>query len=480
MKKIYKIYISALLVVVGSTNLCWSQSALRSSYFLDGMLTNHHFNPAIQGEYGYVGIPIIGSFNIGLNSNVGLANFLFPTNTGLTTFLSSSVSGADFLSALDSKNRIAADIQTSILAGGFWAWGGYNTVDVNFKSFTNANIPYEMFDFLKSGMSSAQGNTYKMENIMASTNNYIDIAFGHSRKIGDKWTVGVKVKFVLGMANVQANINRLDATLTGDKWLIDMQGQLDVSAPGAVFKTNDKGDVSSVDLMKKPFGEGLGYGAAIDFGATFKPSERFTISLAVIDLGFISWGKSYRASNHDQQFLFDGFSNIAVGPDGTGLPLDKQLTSLKDDLSNLIKFKPTDGAISNTRMLRTTINLGVEYNLVPEKFSFGLLATARFAEHHTVFQGLLSANYRPAKWFEMALSAGMSSNTSFSWGGVINFCPRFINFFVGADFVTMRLAPQMVPLHNTNMLISVGLNVPLARNREVRKNASTWTQWLPK
>lgn len=43
---------------------------------------------------------------------------------------------------------------------------------------------------------------YDIGDLGIQSNNYIELAFGHSRKINDKLNVGGKLKFLLGAANL--------------------------------------------------------------------------------------------------------------------------------------------------------------------------------------------------------------------------------------------------------------------------------------
>ena len=76
----------------------WAQNSLRSAYFLEGYTYRHQMNPAFASERNYVGMPVLGNFNIGLQSNIGVSNFLYKLPNGdLTTFLNGSVSSSEFL-----------------------------------------------------------------------------------------------------------------------------------------------------------------------------------------------------------------------------------------------------------------------------------------------------------------------------------------------------------------------------------------------
>lgn len=121
-------------------------------------------------------------------------------------------------------------------------------------------------------------------------------------------------------------------------------GTLDISAAGLDVntETKDDEDVYGIgDISFRPYTP-AGYGAAIDFGASYKVLPGLQASLAVNDLKF-----------------------RRRKPQGT------------------------------TRMLCASLLAGAEYNLWQHKVGFGLLYTARFWEFQTLHRITGSVNYRP-------------------------------------------------------------------------------------
>lgn len=466
MLNINKIAITATLCCF-TVGAALAQSTVKSGYFLPGMLNRHKLNPALINDYGYVGIPVISDLSIGAATNMGAGKLFFPMQDGtLTTFMSPTVSPEQFLSGLSPMNNANANISMDILSGGFHAGGAYHTLALGLRSQTSLYVPYAMFDFIKSGMTSPDVTSYNIKNLSAHTTNYIDLSYSYARKIGDEWSVGAKLKFLVGLADVRANISNMNISMSQDEWLVRSQGHLDAAGPGeTTFTSGSDGALDGFSLNNYA---PAGYGGGIDLGATYRtPVEGLTVSIAVTDLGFISWSKSAKAATDGDPFIFDGFSDIPVG--GVGTSVDSQIEELKNGLIDLFKFYPTEGSSPRTTMLRPTLNIGVEYELVPEIFSFGLLSSTRFDEAFVLSELILSANYRPRSWFNASVTADWS-NVAFSCGAVVNFCPRFINFFVGVDFFLFNVTPQFIPMKSAAPLVNLGLNVPIVHRDKYYKN----------
>lgn len=459
-----------------------AQQTLHSSYFLKRMPMRHKLNPALINDYGYFSIPMLGNVNIGVQSNLSLKNFIYPTNDGnLMTFMHQDVSADDFLDKIKNYNSVEMNVDLSVLSFGFFGFKGYNTFDISLRSHTGMYVPEDLFRFMKLGMDDENGSSYHLRNFTMKTDNYVELALGHAHQINDKLTIGAKLKFLAGIANAQAKINRMDITLSEDKWEIMANGQMDASVLGASLKTKANGEIDDFDFdIDKPALSGWGLGT--DLGATYKLMDNLTLSAAVVDLGFIRWTKNLRgATRNDESFLFDGFDEIDINDDSS---IDDQWDDIADQLEDMVRFYETDAPSARSTSLRTTLNIGAEYSILNDKISFGLLSSTRFSKPKTWTEIVGSANFRPASWFNVAFT-GTLSNYGPNWGWVLNLCPRGFNFFIGTDHMVTRVTPQYIPTKNATVNLNFGLNIPMggpirhARKvakreaREIRREAKT-------
>lgn len=466
--KIYTLISAAVLV--GSC-LTASAQALHSGYFLEGYTFRHQLNPAFSAERNYISIPALGNINIGTQGNVGLGTFLYPQNDQLVTFMHSSIDGQDFLDGLKNNNRINANINLTILSAGFKAWGGFNTIDLGLRSNTSMALPKDLFAFMKMGMSSDDTH-YHMEDLGIQSNNYVELALGHSRQINDRLNVGGKLKFLFGGANLSMKMTDMDVTLSQDKWMVKANGEMNASLKGLVMPTkqesgkdvtdpsqNDLIDWDNIDVDSPGLG---GFGMAIDLGASYKILDDLTVSAAILDLGFISWNNNIKAATSNSAWEFDGFQNIAVDSElGDDDPnsLDSQLEALGDDLEDYASFHRQENGTKRTTSLAATLNIGAEY-VFPfyDKLRFGFLSSTRINGQYSWSEGRISANVAPIKWFDASVNYGLSSfGSSFGW--LLNFHPRGFNFFIGMDHLMGKVSPQFIPVESANMNVSFGFNV---------------------
>ncbi len=457
--------LSAILLLAVSVGA--SAQSLKSGYFTEGFTYRHQINPAFQPERRYVSFPVLGNMNIGLNGNVGLSTFLYESKKpgyDLTTFLSNEVSSETFLSKLKGKNRIGADINMQIFSFGMPMLDGFFTFDLGVHADMRMTMPKDLFVFMKKGMSS-DVTRYSLSNIGASANSYVQIAPGYSRKINDKLTVGGKLKFLVGLAQVNAQYDNLDITMSQDRWLIQSQGYIQsaIKGYGLTFKENEEGYMAIDGFDETTGGMGpTGFGMAIDLGATYQLLDDLQLSASITDIGFMSW-KNVTRADAASEFLFDGFEGIVTDEDDPayeGNSIDDQMEQLGDDLEDFFRFRENKSKTKSTKALAATLNIGAEY-VFPyyDKLTFAFLSSTRINGKYSSSEGRFYANVAPVNWFEASINYACSSYGS-SFGWLLNFHPRGFNFFIGSDTQFFKVSPQFIPVGRANANISFGINFP--------------------
>lgn len=461
------IYGKMLIALAALACLTWSAEAqqIRTSYFMDKSIVRNSLNPAFRPERGYVSIPGIGSLGVAYSSNgVAVNDLFYPKGDKLVTFLDGSVGSEAFLKKLKANNQLNVDFNTSVLSAGWYAGKGFWTADLSIKGNTSLRVPKTLFEFMKRG-TGIEGETYDIQNVRAYIDSYLEAAAGYSRPINDKLTVGGKFKLLLGIANMDANIDNLHAEMYGDYWKITSAGKLNATMKGlsATLAEDNEGREYIDDFDFDSPGVG-GFGTAIDFGASYKVLDNLTVSASVLDLGFIHWnaGSTTAGALNGDAFYFDGF-DLAIGDKDQDVPsMSDQFEGLKDDINDLFHFKETE-AKGRTTMLRATINLGAEYSILQNKLGFGLLSSTRFYQPKAYTEMTVSANYRPLSWVSGSLSYSFIHSGFKTFGWAVNFSPSWIHFFVGTDYMMTKVTPQGLPVSASAMNAYIGISIPLAK-----------------
>ena len=409
MKILSKKYIlSASLLMLGGAAMAQN---LNSAYFTEGYHYRHNLNPAFGDSCSFISIPALGNISVNTRGNFGYQDVVMknpmygqPGQKRMTTFMNPYISTGDALKGFSKgDNKIVGDVNLTILAAGFKAFGGYNTIELSEKTSFGMVLPYELFEFAKN-----TGNqNYNIGDVSLRARSYAELALGHSHQINEKLRVGAKLKFLLGVGAADVELKDVQANLAGtDQWTLSGEGTAQVSVKGFTYKSkvseyNDPSHVSPdgtqgryehVDDVDVD-GFGLnGFGMALDLGAEYKINDDWRVSAAVMDLGFINWSNNMKAVNAKNQFVFNGFHDTTVG----------------------------SGSYPWT-------------------------------------EGRVSANWKPLSWLDGGVNFAVNSfSTSMGW--VLNIHPSGYNLFIGMDHLLGKTSKEFIPL-SSNASIAIGMNV---------------------
>lgn len=445
---------------------------LNSAYFTEDFKYRHSMNPALENEQNYISIPALGGINARTQGDFGydvvvLSNPL-AGQTGqksMTTFMNPYI---DISTALDGfstgNNRIVVNASIAVLSAGFRGFGGYNTIELNAKASAGAVLPYELFEFAKN-----TGNrTYNIGDIRASALSYAELAFGHSHQLSERFRIGAKLKILFGIGRADIGLENMKADLAdANQWVISGTAKTDVSIKGFQYieeskdyKEDLRGTYRRVkDIDVSGFGIG-GLGLAVDIGGVYRLNKQWTVSAALLDLGFIRWTNDQQAQNTNSRFTFGGFHDASVSSDRPGAngTFEQQGDKYLDQITDFINVQDQGDQGSRMTGVGATLNAGVEYTLPSyDKLKLGLLSSTRLNGYYTWTEAKLSANWTPLQWLNGGLNIGMCSFGA-SMGWVLNIHPRGYNFFIGMDHMLGKLSKEFIPL-SSNASLSLGMNI---------------------
>lgn len=458
MKKIYS-RIAALALMLASVNAIAQN--LESGFFTDGYLYRHEMNPAIENSRNYVSMLMLGNVNIGMSGNIGVKNLLYNRGGQTVLFTNKLVSPDEFLGGIKNRNKINANIRLQLMGAGFKAWGGYNTIGISLRSNTNIVIPKPLLEMAKNGLTNQR---YDIGGLGIHEDSYIELALGHSRKINDKWRVGAKVKFLVGLGCVDANVNNAVFNLAEDGYVANVDAELNTNIGGLKYKTKASEHNKDANGNPRQVFNGVemdsykpnGFGVAFDLGAEYKISKDWRVLASITDLGFISWKDTKLAATHGEINTNNHTFNV---DDDAPNNFDDEMDRLGDDLATLYELEDKGNVGKRAKMLGATMNIGGEY-VFPyyRKLTFGLLNTTRIQGKYSWTNFRLSANVAPVKVFSAGINLGVGTfGTSFGW--ILNFHTKGFSLFAGMDHTMGKLAKQGIPL-SSNTEFNIGMNFP--------------------
>lgn len=460
MKSIFKNTLLVAGMIAAATSTAAAQENY-SGYFLENYVYRHELNPAFTGcDKGFVGFPGIGNLNFGMHGNLNLRDILYNVDGQTVLFTNPKVDAATALGKFDMMNKIEFGTRIHAINFGFSGAGGFNTVGINVVASGNVAVPYSLLELAKEGVSN---RAYEIDGLQANAMGYAEVALNHSHNIRalPGLRIGATVKFLVGLAQAEAKINKLMMVLHDDAWSVQSNASLYASVKNLAFDTKysrfpDKNGekkeyVSGVNLDKVGIN---GFGVAFDLGAQYRWRE-FSFSAALLDLGFINYDHTIAASTGDQEFYTNAYT-FTVGEGG------HTWRAMRDELCNLVQLRPENGGQSigkTKKTLSSTLNVGVNYEFpYYNKLTFGLLSSTRFCGDFTRTSLRLSANVQPAKVFSASIN-GVYDTFGVGLGWMLNLHATGFNLFLGMDQTFCNLAKQGIPL-GSNAQVNFGLNFP--------------------
>ena len=415
------VFLLAGLILAALT--CGAQDAFRGAYFMDTYLYGHTMNPALTANRSYASVGL-GNIDLQAQSNLGASTFIYPTSSGVVPFLSDAVPSDVFLSKIHRHNSEQLDFRMDVFNFGFWTKSGqFHNFSMNIRVAESAAIPYDIFRFLKNG--STDGADYDLSGIGMRLRSYGEVAYGISFPVTNGIRIGGKVKALVGVAYADARFNRLDVTLSGERWSVASEGEmlsssnLPITDNIQALKVEEFLDLDRIDVSTlKP----SGYGAAIDLGATWDILPWLQLSASVTDLGFIRY--KMNRSTTQGSWEYTGLENIPYEGEND---LEDQLQTKLEQLRKLTEFHRV-GMTSAMDFLPATIYVGAKAKPC-DWFSAGLLGTVRSQGAYSWAEMRGAINLEPCHWFGWSGSAAYGS-----------FGPKF------ASMMNLRLGPFALTL----------------------------------
>ena len=447
--------------------LFWTGSSMAqiegTLYFMNSLPQVVEANPAIIPRYKTsIGLPGISSAG-GVYGNNGFAMDQFITKVdGIST-----INLSNFTNSLAEKNYVNVAVFVDLFRIGLrvspkWYIMASSTV----KQYASTMIPKGLATILVDGTAGVVGsysNTSPQEEGMA----YLQTSIGAAYVLNDKITIGGRIKYLNGLANVTTSTSSV---------IVQVDNNYGITVTGdAVVKTSGISTANgSTYNLADNLGNNTGWG--VDIGASFKFMEKLTISAAANDIGFINWKNNTRQYALDPakaKYTFSGIDINQLLNDNAGY-LKKQL----DSLSQKFEFKETATG-SYTTWLPAKFYLAGQYEIIPKlkvgALFFGESFRDRFSTGMTT-----SVNKDVGKWLSASLTYTVSNRSYNNIGLGLSFNLSPVQFYVLGD--NLLMAPvSMVSGGNLNdylnstqfLTLRAGLNLVFGWDKGLTKQSKT-------
>lgn len=445
-------------LIVLFAGLTRAQDGNNTSYFLSNLPQQYRLNPAYQPEYKvFIGLPGLSGISVNyLNSSFTAEDMLYKQKDSVYIDIDK------FYNSLHKRNYIYFNNENSIFSLGVKAKSWYGTLDITQKNDFIFRYNKDLFTFLKYG--NTNNSSIELGKLGVNANSYLEIALGLSKKVNQKLTVGARLKFLMGIANVHMTDSDLDIVTEKDGTMrLHSRQNIRLSAPvqirnertGQPFPLNqpiewDDFDFDTDNLGISDFLHAKNPGFAIDLGGEYQLNEKVKLFASLTDLGFIHWGNKDNNYNfyQDARFVWEGadISNSLNENNEGHISVDSAFTKLTDDLKDNFRLKNKGGAYNT--MLSPKLYMGATYQL-NKTFNVGGLFRASVMNSMFIPSLTASVNAR--------LIRNISASVSYSVtrGSYVN---------VGAG-LTAKLGPLQLYVATDNLLACNYTNTQSANAR---------------
>lgn len=423
--------------------------ALRGSYFFDGSVQRNEMNPAFIPRGNYFSLPVLGMTGIGINSNLGIATFLYPKNGETYTYLNKNVTLDEFNNNLPKSPYMSMDFDMDILNFGFYtSEKAFWNVDLSIRGDFYSDLPRDLLLFPKKGMSLME-EKYSFGNFNIYTSEFAQLAVGHTRDLSDivpGLKVGAKVKLYIGLNHINMKINNADIYMSHEEWRVKTDAVATVCTDLIDLEVGE--EITDMKFKMGNITPG-GFGAGVDLGAEYTLDldipiiDELRFSFAAIDLGGIGYGaKSVSKYKSAGEAKYTGFEGLSL----TNYNMEENLQKITDEFLSLANLKEDVGGLPYTAGVRSKFHLGVEAPILNNLMSFGLLYSAVTGYGHTENEITLAYNLKPGKWFKLGVNySAIRTGSCIGW--LIEFTPKSgVDFFLGSDYTFLQVTPQFLPI----------------------------------
>ncbi|HUX57737.1 MAG TPA: DUF5723 family protein [Bacteroidales bacterium] len=480
-KRIYTLILLLAMIIA-------SASAQNSQVLYNMNLPqNHLLNPALRPSNSvYIGLPAISGINVNINNNFVNFSDVFmnsQSSDSLISFIHPEYNVDDFLAKINDKNSLESQLTIQLFGLGFSVGkDSYVFLDINDRIEGNVVFPGDIFNLLLKGNEGFAGSQIDLSSLRGDMKYYHEIGLGFSRNFSNKLRIGVKGKLLFGIAAASIDNKSLGISVSDDYiHTVNADLTFNVSAPVEVIMDaeNNIDDIvfddsrfDSGSKVARYLMGGKNMGLGLDIGATYDISEKFMVSAAITDFGFIKWKKDITNLKAGSQFEFSGL-NITDVINGTKT-IDELGEEMLDSLKNSFTVSNTNDPF--TTWLPFGVTLSGRYNLT-KSFSLGLLSYSRVIGKQIRESLTLSANVNLSNALSTSITYTASNHRFDNLGAGLAFRTGIVQFYMMADRIPIMWNKILIDNNNSIPLpvswntinLRLGMNLVFG-NRTKKKN----------
>lgn len=400
---------SFLIVVALTAALPLGAQSFQESLFLNNYRMGFRYNPALASDTDFLSV---GGLSLSTINNVGAAAFIYPKDGKVVTGLHPSVSADELLSSLQDSNVARGQASYSLFSYGFSSGAAFHTLEVSARGEAGLSVPKDFFRLLKQGGE----DLFSLAGMNVQGRLYAELAYGYSRKIGDRLRLGARTKLLLGLYAADYTFQRFDLQVNGAYYQADLLMRLDMTDRFVKLRADD-GNLQLLNWRRKdrwilPAGAGL----AIDLGLVWELADGLQLAASMTDLGGLFWYYG-NAGKSLGRFTFTGLTEMQY-EDMNLAGLWEQAKSMAKKVHETVSLRPEERRVAG-EFLPFRVNGGLRYDM-----PFYSALSAGITGNYIAYQGLpywegrFDVAVNPLDWLDLCVNAGFGAYGPV-WGAAV-------------------------------------------------------------
>lgn len=412
-----------LLVLTSITSFSQKNFTL---YNLKGTPQAFYANPSFTPKAKlYISAPL-GMVNLGVTNSAFSFDELLTHNLADSSY---TINVKDVVGNLKKSNFLSVESNIELLGLGYKMKDMYFSFSATNKFQFNLNYPKDLLRLALEGNGSYLGERASLDGLGVNLNSYMEYAFGATKEINDKLTLGGRLKLISGIANINTKKSEIGLYTDAETFALTIDGSAEIQTANSLFYLDsnyifDKKEIINNSLIFA--NKGIG----IDIGGTYKINDKLSINASVLDLGSITWKtnvSNYKSNNIN--FKFEGVDVNELISDTSSNPGQ----NFQDTLTKIFSYD--ENYEKYTTFLNTKIYLGANYQLTKQINAGALL-----------FNEFIKGKYRAG--FSISMNASLKSWLAASMNYTI-YNGSFSNIGLG---LSMKGGPMQFYIMSDNVL----------------------------